>query len=183
MRGPGNPNPLTRDPRPETRNPTPETRNPKHETRNTKHETRTCTYARMCSCPQGLPMLLCDVRLPGKGNSNSHGARPVHLIITMTEWIRTSRLSMKNSLCPMLCNPGHPILKMRRFFSSSSLPSNCNPYPANCYPYPTAVRSELAVPAWCDRSESGILLPNNQLQHRTSHAPKDVLPLRICAKP
>ena len=26
-----------------------------------------------------------DVRLPGKGNSNSHGARPVHLIITMTK--------------------------------------------------------------------------------------------------
>jgi len=24
-----------------------------------------------------------DVRLPGKGNSNSHGARPVHMIITM----------------------------------------------------------------------------------------------------
>jgi len=24
-----------------------------------------------------------DVRLPEKGNSNSHGARPVHLIITM----------------------------------------------------------------------------------------------------
>ena len=24
-----------------------------------------------------------DVRLPGKGNSHSHGARPVHLIITM----------------------------------------------------------------------------------------------------
>ena len=24
-----------------------------------------------------------DVRLPGKGNSNSHGARPVHLIITV----------------------------------------------------------------------------------------------------
>ena len=24
-----------------------------------------------------------DVRLPGKGNSNSHGTRPVHLIITM----------------------------------------------------------------------------------------------------
>jgi len=23
------------------------------------------------------------VRLPGKGNSNSHGARPVHLIVTM----------------------------------------------------------------------------------------------------
>jgi len=31
-----------------------------------------------------------DVRLPEKGNSNSHGARPVHLIITMITWIRTS---------------------------------------------------------------------------------------------
>jgi len=28
--------------------------------------------------------------------------------------------------------------------------------------------------------ETGILLPNNQRQHRTSHAPKDVLPLRTC---
>ena len=39
-----------------------------------------------------------DIRLPGKGNSNSHGARPVHLIITTIKWIRTSRLSIKNSL-------------------------------------------------------------------------------------
>ena len=39
-----------------------------------------------------------DVRLPGKWNSNSHGARPVHLIIMMIQWIRTSRLSIKNSL-------------------------------------------------------------------------------------
>ena len=39
-----------------------------------------------------------DVRLPGKGNSNSRGARPVHLIISMIKWIRTSRLSIKNSL-------------------------------------------------------------------------------------
>jgi len=39
-----------------------------------------------------------DVRLPGKGNSNSHGARPVHLTITIIKWIRTSRLSIKNSL-------------------------------------------------------------------------------------
>ena len=30
-------------------------------------------------------------------------------------------------------------------------------------------------------AETGVLLPNNQRQHRTSHAPKDVLPLRICA--
>jgi len=29
--------------------------------------------------------------------------------------------------------------------------------------------------------ETGILLPNNQRQHRTSHAPKDMLPLRKCA--
>jgi len=39
-----------------------------------------------------------DVRPPGKGDSNSHCARPVHLIITMIKWIRTSRLTMKNSL-------------------------------------------------------------------------------------
>ena len=39
-----------------------------------------------------------DARLPGKGNSKSHGARPVHLIITMIKWILTSRLSIKNSL-------------------------------------------------------------------------------------
>jgi len=39
-----------------------------------------------------------DVRLPGKRNSNSHGARPVHLIITLIKWIRTGRLSIKNSL-------------------------------------------------------------------------------------
>ena len=37
-----------------------------------------------------------DVRLPGKGNSNSHGARPVHPIIMMIKW--TSRLSIKNDL-------------------------------------------------------------------------------------
>jgi len=39
-----------------------------------------------------------DVRLHGKGNSNSQGARPVHLIITMIKWIRTIRLSLQNSL-------------------------------------------------------------------------------------
>ena len=39
-----------------------------------------------------------DFRLPRKGNSNSHGARPVHLIITMETWIRTGSLSRKNSL-------------------------------------------------------------------------------------
>ena len=36
-----------------------------------------------------------DVRLPGKWDSNAHGARPVHLVIAMTEWTRTGRLSTK----------------------------------------------------------------------------------------
>jgi len=39
-----------------------------------------------------------DVTLPGKGNSNSHGERTIHLIITMIRWNRTSRLSIKNYL-------------------------------------------------------------------------------------
>jgi len=39
-------------------------------------------------------------RDPALGNSNSHGARPVHLIITMIKWIRNSRLSIKNSFSP-----------------------------------------------------------------------------------
>ena len=39
-----------------------------------------------------------DARLPAKWNSNSHGARPVHQIITMIKWIRTSKLSAKNCL-------------------------------------------------------------------------------------
>ena len=34
-----------------------------------------------------------------KGNSNPHGARPVHPIVTMMKWIRTRTLSIKNSLC------------------------------------------------------------------------------------
>ena len=38
-----------------------------------------------------------DVRLSGKGNPNSQGARPVHLIITMIKRFRTSRLSINNS--------------------------------------------------------------------------------------
>ena len=45
-----------------------------------------------------------DVRLPGKGNSNSHGARPVHLLIPMIKWIRTSRLSIMNSLSRTLAS-------------------------------------------------------------------------------
>ena len=38
------------------------------------------------------------MRLSGEGNSNSNGARPVHQIISMIEWIRTSRKSIKEWL-------------------------------------------------------------------------------------
>jgi len=34
----------------------------------------------------------------GDAGDGCVGARPVHLIITMIKWIRTSRLSIKNSL-------------------------------------------------------------------------------------
>jgi len=44
---------------------------------------------------------------PRLWNSSSHGARPVHLIITMIKWIWTSRLSIKNSLCTQGA-PGWP---------------------------------------------------------------------------
>jgi len=55
--------------------------------------------ARACA---PLTLSLAYVRLTGKGNSNSHGARPVHLITTMTKRIRTSRLSTKSCLLGML---------------------------------------------------------------------------------
>ena len=38
-----------------------------------------------------------EIRLPGKGNSDSHGARPVHKITSIMKWIRTSRLSTNYS--------------------------------------------------------------------------------------
>jgi len=74
---------------------------------------KTCTiivqmdlFSKVPLAAKWLPVSLClpqfplDVRLPGKGNSNSHGAKPVHLIITMIEWIRTNRLLIKNLLSP-----------------------------------------------------------------------------------
>ena len=46
-----------------------------------------------------------DVRLPGKGDSSSHGARPVHLIIMMIKWIRIPactrpRLAARPAIAP-----------------------------------------------------------------------------------
>ena len=38
------------------------------------------------------------LRLPGKGNSNSQGLRPVHQIISMIKCVRISRLPNKKSL-------------------------------------------------------------------------------------
>ena len=56
-----------------------------------------------------------DARLPGKGIPHSHGARPVHLIIIMIKWIRTSRLSIKKSLSETHSLSGAP-----RVFSVSA---------------------------------------------------------------
>ena len=84
-----------------------------------------------------------DVKLHGKGNSNCHGARPVHTIISMLQWIRTSRLSTKNSLSLA----GHERARRggRRPCGSEALsrcPAGCEPYAsypeysrANSYPW------------------------------------------------
>jgi len=68
-----------------------------------------------CPCPRApLPPSprVCRPRPPPtgvapsvQGNSNSHGARPVHLIITMITWIRTSRLSILR-VVSLLATPG-----------------------------------------------------------------------------
>ena len=46
---------------------------------------------------------------PGFRNPNSHGARPVHLIITMIKWIRTSRWSTKKSLSGFSVESGYRV--------------------------------------------------------------------------
>ena len=59
----------------------------------------------------------------GGGHSNSHGARPVHQIISMIKWIRTSRLSIKNSLsltaggAAELCAMGEAALTAYDFYT------------------------------------------------------------------
>ena len=56
-----------------------------------------------------------DARLPGKGDSNSHGSRPVHLIITMIKWIWTSMMPIRKSLTmSLLTDPGPPFGSVRR---------------------------------------------------------------------
>ena len=69
-----------------------------------------------------------DVRLPGKENSNYLGARPVRLIITMIERIRTSMLSIKNSLTR---SPAHRTSQqIMRGVSQSPLSRKCGKYEA-----------------------------------------------------
>ena len=53
-----------------------------------------CLFSQICARKVG-------VGLPGKENSKIHGARPVHRIITMIEWIRTSRLPINITLSGM----------------------------------------------------------------------------------
>jgi hypothetical protein len=50
-----------------------------------------------------------DFKLPGKGNSNFHGARQVHLIIAMTKWIRTRRLASGPYCTPHSSPPPPPL--------------------------------------------------------------------------
>ena len=54
-----------------------------------------------------------DIRLPGKGNSNSHGARPVHQIIAMTNRLRTSRSSINKSLSCRLQGQARTLCRRR----------------------------------------------------------------------
>ena len=66
-----------------------------------------------------------DIKLPGKGNSGSHGARPVHQIILVIKWIRTSELSMKNSLYLYRSDVGGPNAWRRQFLDSQHLSVSC----------------------------------------------------------
>ena len=62
-----------------------------------------------------------DFRLHGKGNSNTHGARPVNQIIKSMWWTRTSRLSIQNSLSHST-EPGLSILRQVNAYSHAGQP-------------------------------------------------------------
>ena len=74
------------------------------ETERRASESPACTHVAMdgTSWENSAVRAWCDgkvgVRLPGKENSNSRCTMLVHLIISMIKRIRTSRLSIKNSL-------------------------------------------------------------------------------------
>ena len=77
-----------------------------------------------------------DVRLPGKGNSNSHGTRPVYLIITVIKWIWTNRSSIQNSLLP--CRLPSYSANCRPILPPAALSCQLPPQPANCLPVLTS---------------------------------------------
>ena len=65
--------------------------------------------------------------------------------------------------------------------SAINYQSLSNPYPTRCFLQKTNcchVISPRAAPE--ENKEIGILLPNNQCQHRTLHIQKDVLPYALC---
>ena len=80
-----------------------------------------------------------NVRLPGKGNSNCHGARPVHLIITMIKWFRTSRLSIKNSLSLL---GALPLVEHQR--KTNTVPHHAGP--VECYSIHFGRRIKFTMP-------------------------------------
>ena len=57
-----------------------------------------CVFSSKFSRRKARKLWKVDIGPPGKGNSTSYVARPVHQIISMTKWIRTSRLSIKDCL-------------------------------------------------------------------------------------
>jgi hypothetical protein len=83
-----------------------------------------------------------DVWLPGKGNSNSHGARPVHLIIAMIKRIRISGssiqkfLSEKNESGPKKNDSLSTSKKKAKFLHSA---------PCHTTPHPLAPTSETSA--------------------------------------
>ena len=87
------------------------------------------------------------VRLPGKGNPNSHGTRPVHQIITMIKWIRTSSLSIKNALssgCGCAGGGGPP--RGRLISERHHAPRRRQPAPKPPHPKLMAPRTGLGCP-------------------------------------
>ena len=82
-----------------------------------------------------------DIRLPGKGNSNSHGARPVHQkIITLIKWIRTRRLSIKNSLSGFQAVDG--VQTLRSMQQEAQVLSTLNPEPCTLHPEPCTLHPQ-----------------------------------------
>jgi len=69
----------------------------------------------------------------------SHGARPVHLIITMMQWIRTSRLSIKNSLSRLVEGGGAVRVFQRQRGKGQRTPKMVRPPPSPPHFFSVAV--------------------------------------------